>query len=71
MLRWGKAGKAGSANAIGSGTDVIALLPVTPQYDYVTEKSQTGLSNQMNKNVVAISYENNKRHVTLFLANKK
>lgn len=71
VLRWGKAGKVGSANALGGGTDVIALLPATPQYDYVTDKSQTDLSTPMNKNVGAIIYENNKRHVTIFLPNKK
>lgn len=71
VLRWGNAGKAGSANALGGGTDVIRLLPASPQYDYVTDKSQTGLSTPMNKNVGAIIYENNKRHVTIFSANKK
>lgn len=71
VLRWGKAAKAGSANALGGGTDVIALLPATPQYDYVIDKSQKSLSTPMNKNVGAIIYENNKWHVTLLSANKK
>lgn len=71
VLRWGKAGKAGSANALVGGADVVVLLPATPQYDYVTDKSQTDISTPVNKNVGAIIYENKKKHVIIFSANKK